>query len=212
MAFPTSPSNNQVHKEGNRAFVYDSTLGVWDQVRETDSTVYPNQLSTAEIGSGVTFPAGHIVQTITKDMNISGTNYIATNSQTWVGTSKDLNLQIALSNASNYIIFTAHSSQIYMPVGVNYGYMGIAKTSDLLGANANIIRFGSGDNAQGRHFSVKCYATELTGTTTIAKYYPNTTAAITYQPVQRMSSAVLGYWTNNWDGNHFIFQAQEVQV
>ena len=53
MAFPTSPSNNQVHKEGNRAFVYDSTLGVWDQVRETDSTVYPNQLSTAEIGSGV---------------------------------------------------------------------------------------------------------------------------------------------------------------
>ncbi len=38
MAFPTSPSNNQVHKEGNRAFVYDSALGVWDQVRETDSS------------------------------------------------------------------------------------------------------------------------------------------------------------------------------
>ena len=36
MAFPTSPSNNQVHKEGNRAFVYDSTLGTWDQVREID--------------------------------------------------------------------------------------------------------------------------------------------------------------------------------
>jgi len=38
MAFPTSPSNNQVHKEGNRAFVYDSALGTWDQVRETDRT------------------------------------------------------------------------------------------------------------------------------------------------------------------------------
>ena len=39
MAFPTSGlSNNQVHKEGNRTFVYDSALGVWDQVRETDRT------------------------------------------------------------------------------------------------------------------------------------------------------------------------------
>ena len=36
MAFPASPSNNDVHKEGNRAFVWDSTLGVWDQVREAD--------------------------------------------------------------------------------------------------------------------------------------------------------------------------------
>ena len=36
MAFPTSPSNNDVHKEGNRAFVWDSTLGTWDQVKETD--------------------------------------------------------------------------------------------------------------------------------------------------------------------------------
>jgi len=40
MAFPTSSlTNNQVHKEGNRAFVYDSTLGVWDQVRETDLNI-----------------------------------------------------------------------------------------------------------------------------------------------------------------------------
>lgn len=39
MAFPTSSlTNNQVHKEGNRAFVYDSAIGVWDQVRESDST------------------------------------------------------------------------------------------------------------------------------------------------------------------------------
>ena len=39
MAFPISSlTNNQVHKEGNRAFVYDSAIGVWDQVRESDST------------------------------------------------------------------------------------------------------------------------------------------------------------------------------
>jgi len=59
MAFPASPSNNQVHKEGNRAFVYDSALGVWDQVRETDRT--DNKILQGEIGSGVTFPAGHVV-------------------------------------------------------------------------------------------------------------------------------------------------------
>ena len=61
MAFPTSSlTNNQVHKEGNRAFVYDSTLGVWDQVRETDRT--ENKIVSGTIGSGVTFPAGHILQ------------------------------------------------------------------------------------------------------------------------------------------------------
>jgi len=39
MAFPASPSNNQIHKETgtNRLFVYDSTLGVWDQVKEPTS-------------------------------------------------------------------------------------------------------------------------------------------------------------------------------
>ena len=39
MAFPTSPSNNQVHKEGNRSFVYDSALGVWDKVKEIDKSL-----------------------------------------------------------------------------------------------------------------------------------------------------------------------------
>ena len=65
MAFPTSGlSNNQVHKEGNRAWVYDSTLGTWDQVKETDRT--ENKILSGELGSGVTFPAGHVVNTTFK--------------------------------------------------------------------------------------------------------------------------------------------------
>lgn len=57
MAFPTSSlTNNQVHKEGNRAFVYDSALGVWDQVRETDIT--ENKIIHGEIGAGVTGGSG----------------------------------------------------------------------------------------------------------------------------------------------------------
>ena len=62
MAFPASPSNNDVHKEGNRAWVYDSTLGTWDQLRESD------EVDT--IGGGIhkvltsedTFPPGHVLQ------------------------------------------------------------------------------------------------------------------------------------------------------
>jgi hypothetical protein len=57
MAFPASPSNNQVHKEGNRSFVYDSTLGTWDQVKEIDNASVPNSalgstpLSTPKIST-----------------------------------------------------------------------------------------------------------------------------------------------------------------
>ena len=60
MAFPTSSlTNNQVHKEGSRAFVYDSALGVWDQVRETDAPDfrYAN-IQAGEIGSVVTGGSG----------------------------------------------------------------------------------------------------------------------------------------------------------
>ena len=63
MAFPASPSNNDVHKEGNRAFVYDSALDVWDQVRETDRT--ENKILSGDISGNTTFPAGHVVQVAT---------------------------------------------------------------------------------------------------------------------------------------------------
>ncbi len=70
MAFPTSGlTNNQVHKEGNRSFVYDSALGVWDQVPETERTELKNTAgslggsSTGTLGTGVTFPSGHVLQT-----------------------------------------------------------------------------------------------------------------------------------------------------
>ena len=217
MPFPASPSNNDVHKVGNRAFVYDSTLGVWDQVRETDRTEN-NLLSgeiggavTGTIGDNVTFPSGHIVQTKNTVFNVQGGSYIATSSTAWVGTSSDLNITMALKNTSNHILFTIHSTQIYQTTGVNYGYLSIGKTSDLAGDDANIIRFGS-DATGGRQFSVKAHNTELTGITYIAKYYPATTAAIEYQPIQKMSSAVQGFWTNNSNTNFMIFIAQEVQI
>ena len=41
MAFPASPSDNQVHKETNgRSYVYDSTLGTWDRISAADALSY----------------------------------------------------------------------------------------------------------------------------------------------------------------------------
>ena len=80
MAFPTSSlTNNQVHKEGSRTFVYDSALGVWDQVRETDRT--DNKIFSGEIGSGVTFPSGHIIS-VKRSKYTGGGEYVHSGTNT----------------------------------------------------------------------------------------------------------------------------------
>ena len=100
MAFPTSSlTNNQVHKEGNRAFVYDSTLGVWDQVRETDRT--ENKILQGEIGAGVsltnaTFPAGHVIQVVTNTTN----SYVTSSGTTeaWETDANDIHITVTAGN------------------------------------------------------------------------------------------------------------------
>lgn len=89
MAFPTSPSNNQVHSESgsNRTYVYDSTLGVWDQVKEAQSDVsnIAGHISNEVTGfTGIkncdswrihtTFYATSSVQTINKNWERVDTN------------------------------------------------------------------------------------------------------------------------------------------
>ena len=71
MAFPASPSNNQVHKEGNRAFVYDSALGVWDQVRETDRPQIPLGPKEADYRNltNVKYPDGQVLQVQSSSKN-----------------------------------------------------------------------------------------------------------------------------------------------
>jgi hypothetical protein len=68
MAFPASPSNNQVHKEGDKTFVYDTALGggsvgVWDQVKEANPQE-TGSITNTTLSSGVTFPAGHVLQVV----------------------------------------------------------------------------------------------------------------------------------------------------
>ena len=75
MAFPTSSlTNNQVHKEGNRAFVYDSALGVWDQVKEISR-------SAGYMGGGSIFPTGLIIQTAHVMKTSTATISVASNAE-----------------------------------------------------------------------------------------------------------------------------------
>ena len=118
MAFPASPSNNDVHKEGNRAFVYDSALGVWDQVRETDrtenkisGTIHPTTLGSGTIGSGVTFPTGHIIQTIFGP--VSQTNYNGTDMTTITATNTTASITKIYGNSSKILIIGQYSHNIY---------------------------------------------------------------------------------------------------
>ena len=74
MPFPASPSDNDVHKENNRSFVWDNTLEVWDQLRDAPDTisilgsdkgldnVTLGSSVTGTLGSSVVFPAGHIIR------------------------------------------------------------------------------------------------------------------------------------------------------
>ena len=71
MAFPASPSNNQVHKEGDRSFVYDSALGVWDRVSTTDTMLGDvpqgsNEYFEGKLTNNTSFPGGHIIQIVAR--------------------------------------------------------------------------------------------------------------------------------------------------
>ena len=69
MAFPTgSIANNTVYKIGNRAWVYNLALGVWDQVADNDTDA--SNLS-GTLGE-VTFPAGHCIQVKRINKAVSG--------------------------------------------------------------------------------------------------------------------------------------------
>ena len=68
MAFPTSGLvDNQVHKEGNRSFVWDDTLEVWDRAPEAPETISILEASTGldnvTLGNSTVFPSGHIIKT-----------------------------------------------------------------------------------------------------------------------------------------------------
>ena len=144
-------------------------------------------------------------------MAVTGSNYYATSSTTWVGTSSDLNITYAMTNASNMLIFTLSQGDSWVPTNATLYFNGVGKTTDLTGNDANIIRYG-GDYVGGRSI-IRMGNTDRIGATAVFKYLPTNTTEYTYQPLQRTSvDASLGYGANNSDQNNTVFTLQEVVV
>ena len=104
MPFPTSGLvNNQVHSESgqNRTWVYDSTLAVWNQLREA-----PDTISILEgdkvLGSSAVFPVGHVLQ-----VKYSSSTTAATGSDdSWVNAVADTITFTGVSNSKLLAIAT----------------------------------------------------------------------------------------------------------
>ena len=87
MAFPTSPSNNQLHHENNRQFVYNSTLGVWDQVQNDPLNLHK---------TSVQYPIGSVIQTVRSEIASYVTSSGTTNA--WETDAKDLHIEVTKGN------------------------------------------------------------------------------------------------------------------
>tara|TARA_Y100000593_G_C4299660_1_gene332667 strand:- start:394 stop:1077 length:684 start_codon:yes stop_codon:yes gene_type:complete len=128
MAFPTSPSNNQVHQEGNRAWVYDSGIGAWDQVAQSD--YYDGQIqSSGEISSNVQFPKGHVLQTFYAEDD--GGQFVISDPSHANSVYSELDVTISDGKPGNSIVVILFLSAIYN--NGNYGnslYTGVRYSTD----------------------------------------------------------------------------------
>ena len=184
MAFPTSGlSNNQVHKEGNRAFVYDSTLGVWDQIRETDST--ENRIIDGEIGSNVRFPPGHIIQMVGHTDNTFRTGSV----------------NAPIEGVRKAIVSTVADSNYYISGGCAsfnsnaHGAIGIFKNgiaqSNLIFSTSNADNSGTNRGWHGSRVSFQTDSSYRLEQTISNFYNPGTVAAGT---VITFFIGILGYY------------------
>jgi hypothetical protein len=97
MAFPTSSlTNNQVHKIGNRRWVYDSTLGVWDKVAANDTNISDQ---TGTLG-GVTFPTGMVL----KEQAFDEVATITAGSTTW-SSGNTVSFTKLKASADSYLVY-----------------------------------------------------------------------------------------------------------
>ena len=161
MAFPTSPSNNQVHKEGNRTFVYDSTLGVWDRVEETDRFNRTGLLDSDEvgvIGSGVTFPSGHVVQDKLLGyslMPVATQAHVSTGSDSFVNTVIDGSFVTVASSDDSYLVFDMCTGMTHIAAASSWGTTTMtikASNSTTWAGGDDIIQNGSSTAAYRNRF------------------------------------------------------------
>ena len=119
MAFPTSPSNNQVHKETGqqRAFVYDSALGTWDQVRENISPDAGSLTGTINANVGHSQKPGQAVKRSFFGADIAQVDSGVISTNQFVTTGMEIEHTTALSSADSYLIYEFFSSHFYVQSG-----------------------------------------------------------------------------------------------
>jgi len=122
MAFPTSPSNNQIHTENNRNFVYNSSLGVWDQVPNSPLNLHKEGI--------INYPIGHVIQTVRNEIN----SYVTSSGSTeaWETDAKDLHITVT---AGNMVVAWIGGGMINAETGVE-GYRTSIRFSEA-GGTAN---------------------------------------------------------------------------
>ena len=147
MAFPASPSNNDLHSEGNRTFVYDSALGVWDQVKQTEATSaetgggFLGNVFSGKLGEDVVFPKGHIIQVVYNE-DVTAVSHTM-NSWTNLPYS-GLNTEIVPRySTSKILVMISTSLAHYGPGGdTHHVYLAVADNRQM----TSNTKIGTGDN------------------------------------------------------------------
>ena len=143
MAFPTSPSDNQIYKIGNRAWVYDSTLGVWDQVADNDTDA--SNLS-GTLGAGVTVIM-HRFKEHSRFLHPTSTSTTST-SQNTINISGTKSVNLTPEDTGDVFEFgwamMSYSNGGYFGFGVQR-----ATTPDFVTGAATV--WSNGQHASGRH-------------------------------------------------------------
>ena len=113
MPFPTSGLvNNQVHTESgqNRTWVYDSTLAVWNQLREAPDTISilesDTGLDNVTLGSSTVFPVGHVIQTESSSVStiVSQLSSQVTSAGVW-GDLTGVSVEITPTTGNKVLVF-----------------------------------------------------------------------------------------------------------
>jgi len=206
MAFPTSPSNNQLYKIGNRAWVYDSTLAVWDQVSDNDTDA-SNLSGTLDDQHSLTFPAGHVIQTI-KTISTAQITFASTNN-----TFSDIlpAASIYLKNSANAVLV---SCDYNFSVGTgNYPALKFQLWLSIQGGaqNAGLVTHFTA-------YSANSNTNEMAFEPILHYHLPATSAQLTYRLVGSNTSGSTytgtydGHANPTWAGHKSTMILQEIQV
>ena len=215
MAFTTSGlSNNQVHKEGNRAFVYDSALGTWDQIRETDRT--ENKLLSGEIGVGVKFPPGHVINYWSQSRS-SGTaviHHTLTAAFTKIDFGGTFDIFGVTATQNNKLRMTMANMNWHANDDNTYATSLMVTTDGVTGASGNILGHWSGYmNDAGSRYLPLTFVWEYT----VPASFTNKTLSVV---TRKQTGAPGGSWSWNTsqNANHtgalstVLFTVEEIQV